>query len=149
MKTVIVYESTHHGNTFKLVQAIKQKYEVDVVNVQECTEKELTAYDLIAFASGIAFGKFYEKIRRFSEENLPKGKKVVFIYTCGRDSGKYLDSMRRLADDRECEVLGAYSCKGFDTYGPFKLIGGTNKHHPNEAEITGAVEFWGKIVEAK
>lgn len=46
MKTVIVYESTHHGNTFKLVQAIKQKYEMDIVNVQECAEKDLAANTL-------------------------------------------------------------------------------------------------------
>lgn len=43
------------------------------------------------------------------------------------------------------EVLGNYGCRGYDTYGPFKLVGGIAKGHPTEEEITGAVLFYGKI----
>ena len=31
---------------------------------------------------------------------------------------------------------------GFDTFGPFKLVGGIAKGHPDEDEIRGAVEFY-------
>jgi hypothetical protein len=30
----------------------------------------------------------------------------------------------------------------FDTFGPFKLIGGLKKGHPTEEEIQGAVDFY-------
>ena len=32
MKSISVYASTHHGNTKKLVEAIADKYEVDLVD---------------------------------------------------------------------------------------------------------------------
>lgn len=32
MKTAIVYVSTHHGNTKKLVDAISEKYDITVID---------------------------------------------------------------------------------------------------------------------
>ena len=49
---------------------------------------------------------------------------------------------KRIAEERNCRCLGVYFCKGFDTFGPFRLIGGINKGRPNEAEIQGAVRFF-------
>ena len=37
--------------------------------------------------------------------------------------------------------------RGFDTFGPFKLIGGIAKGHPTQSEIDGAVEFYGSLAE--
>lgn len=31
---------------------------------------------------------------------------------------------------------------GFDTFGPFKLVGGLQKGHPTEEELKGAIEFY-------
>ena len=36
-------------------------------------------------------------------------------------------------------------CLGFDTFGPFKLVGGLAKGHPDEAEIEKAVEFYSSL----
>ncbi len=145
MKTVIVYESTHHQNTLKLVQAIREKFPVDVIDVTETESADLTGYDLIGFAAGIAYGKFYPAIEKFAARCLPAGKRVFFLYTCGRDSKSYLASMRETAARKDCQVLGAYSCRGFDTFGPFKLVGGINKGRPNEEDIAGAVRFFEKL----
>ena len=38
------------------------------------------------------------------------------------------------------EFKSTYICKGYDTYGPFKLIGGIAKNHPNNDEIQRAVQ---------
>ena len=38
--------------------------------------------------------------------------------------------------------LGEYHCQGFDTFGPFKLVGGIAKGHPTSQEIEGAVAFY-------
>ena len=145
MKTLIVYESTHHKNTYKLVEAIVDKFEVDTINVKDTAAADLSEYDLIGFASGIAFGKFYPEIMAFAKNNLPENKKVFLIYTCGKDSKNYPNAMKALAAEKDCNVLGCYASLGYDTFGPFKLIGGISKNHPTDTEISGAVEFFGKI----
>ncbi len=145
MRTIIVYKSAHHKNTKKLVDAVSEKYGIKAVDVAEARDIGLDAYDTIGLASGIAFGRFYKELERFAEERLPRGKKVFFLYTCGSGGGKYAASVAKLAKSRGCEVLGSYGCRGFDTYGPFKLIGGIAKGHPTQAEIDGAVRFCGQI----
>ena len=35
-------------------------------------------------------------------------------------------------------IVGRFSCKGFDTFGPFKLIGGVSKGHLDEKDIAAA-----------
>lgn len=142
MKTIIIYESTHHGNTKKLVDAVAEKYGVETAAVEEVSGTDLSAYDLIGVASGVAFGKFYEASERFVEESLPEGKTVFFLYTCGNDTGKYANSVRARAEAKGCRVAGTYGCRGFDTFGPFKLIGGIAKGHPTQEEIEGAVRFY-------
>ncbi|MFR4372353.1 MAG: hypothetical protein ACLT32_14810, partial [Ruminococcus bicirculans (ex Wegman et al. 2014)] len=42
-------------------------------------------------------------------------------------------------------IVGRFSCKGFDTFGPFKLIGGVSKGHPDEKDIAAAIEFYNRI----
>ena len=38
--------------------------------------------------------------------------------------------------------MGSYGCPGFDTFGPFKLIGGIAKGRPNNEDIEEAVNFF-------
>lgn len=49
MKTAIVYASTHHGNTKKLLDAIAAAYEVDLIDAVKVPEKDLNRYDRIGF----------------------------------------------------------------------------------------------------
>ena len=41
---------------------------------------------------------------------------------------------------------GLFLDEGFDSFGPFKLVGGIQKGHPTDAEIKSAVEFYNSIV---
>ena len=41
-----------------------------------------------------------------------------------------------------CREIAAYDCMGFDTFGPFRLVGGIAKGHPTAEEIRGAVDFY-------
>lgn len=52
---------------------------------------------------------------------------------------------KKLLKEKECKLLGEYLCLGFDTFGPFKLVGGVAKGHPDEDEIRGAVEFYNNL----
>lgn len=146
MNTIIVYESTHHGNTKKLVDGIVKEYGVRAVKVEDAMEMDFSSCDLIGIASGVAFGKFYEKAERFAAEKLPENKKVFFLYTCGNDTGKYAASVSAKAKEKNCQVLGVYGCRGFDTFGPFKLVGGIAKGHPTQEEVDGAVKFFGGLM---
>lgn len=144
-KTVIVYASAHHGNTYKLVKGIADQYPVDLIDAAQQSSANLQEYDVIGFASGIDFGKFYETIEKFAMENLPAEKKVFFLYTCAKDRKGFTDSMKEIAAQKKSVLLGEYGCKGFNTYGPWKIIGGMNKNHPTDKEIHQAVQFYQTI----
>ncbi|MET0017037.1 flavodoxin domain-containing protein [Oscillibacter sp.] len=146
MKAAIIYASTHHGNTKKLVDAIAGKYPVTVFDAQTVPAADLTGYDLIGFASGIAWGKFYESVERFAQASLPEGKQIFFLYTCADNSRDFAASLRAVAAERGAEDLGTYACKGFNSYGPWKLVGGINKKHPTADEIQRAVDFFAALV---
>ena len=141
-KTVIVYVSAHHGNTRKLLEAISQKNEVELVDVMENEIFDLSGYDRIGIASGVAYGKYYPQMMKFLENNLPENKEVFFIHTAGDPRENHANSARDVAEKRKCKSLGVYYCKGFDTFGPFKLIGGINKQHPDEDDIKQALLFY-------
>lgn len=142
MKTAIIYYSKHHGNTKKLIDAIAAKHEVDLIDVTSTPEADLSGYDRIGIASGVYGGNLAKQIVAFAEKNLPEGKAVFYIYTSSFTTEGALKSVRAIAEGKGNRELGAYHTKGFDTFGPFKLVGGVGKGRPNEAEIRGAVEFY-------
>ncbi|MBP1562537.1 MAG: flavodoxin family protein [Oscillospiraceae bacterium] len=143
MKTAIIYSSTHHQNTKKLLDAIKEKYpEVALIDCHETSEFDLSDYDRIGFASGITYGKLYPELLEFMESNIPENKEVFFIYTCGSKRKGYTDAAAEIAKRKNSIILGEYGCLGFDTYGPFKLIGGISKGHPDKNDIDAAISFF-------
>lgn len=145
-KTVIVYASKHHGNTYKLAEAISKKYQIDLINAEVQQYADLSSYDLIGFASGIDFGKFYPSVERFLEDNLPKNKKVFFLYTCAKKNPKFTERMKIEALEREAMIMGEYGCRGYNTYGPWKVIGGMNKNHPSQDELEEAIRFYENLL---
>jgi len=146
LKVAIAYYSQHHGNTKKLLDAIKNLGDVKLINVVECKEADLSVYDIIGFASGTYFAKFSKAVIEFAKNNLPDKKQVFLIYTYGvkRD---YTKGMKRIIEEKSCRLLGSYGCRGFDTFGPLKLIGGIAKGHPDENDLKGAIEFFRKIIQ--
>lgn len=148
MKSIIIYESTHHGNTKKLVDAIAAKHHVETVSIENARSAELSGYDMVGLAAGIAFGKFYKQMEKFAEK-VPSGSRVFLLYTCGNPSGGYVKSITQTLEANGAKVVGSYGCRGYDTYGPFKLVGGIAKGHPTEEELAGAVAFYDKISAAK
>ena len=127
MKVAIAYYSQHHGNTKKLLDAISEKHEVTLIDVIAKHEYDLRDFDLIGFASGIYYGKLAKQLISFAQINLPDGKGIFTIYTFG-GAGKDVDAeLMEVADKRHCKSVGSYNCFGFDTFGPFKLVGGIKK----------------------
>ena len=93
--------------------------DIDVVDATKINEKDLSGYDLIGFASGIYFGKMHQSVINFAEVNLPENKDVFLMCTYG---GKpVFDSIKEIVKEKQGRIVGEFSCKGFDTFGPFKL----------------------------
>lgn len=145
MKTAIVYYSAHHGNTKKLVDAITEGHEVTLVNAARETTTDLSEYDLVGFASGIYYSKFHKSVLQFAKDNLPESKKTFFLYTYGAKKEGYTKAITEAVKSAGGVVAGEYGCFGFNTFGPFKLVGGMAKGHPTEAEIQGAVSFFEEL----
>lgn len=145
MKSIIIYASTHHGNTRKVVEAIAKESEVELLNACEVHEKDLTNYDLIGFASGIYAAQFHQQIKNFAQVNLPQNKKIFYIMTSAMDKD-FSKSMEASINGKNAEIVGKFSCKGYNTFGPFKLVGGTGKGHPDDNDLKNAVEFFKGLV---
>ena len=145
MRTAIVYHSSHHGCTKKLLDAIARDREVDLIDASSPAPAGLEGYELIGFASGIYYGKFHQSVLDFARERLPRGKRVFFLCTYGgkADTRAIASSVR----EREAVVLGEFGCKGFDTFGPFRLVGGINKGRPNGADLEDARRFFARMCE--
>lgn len=149
MKTAIVYYSKHHGNTGKLIDAISAGQDVTAIDASEVKKADLSGYDLVGFASGIYYSKFHKSVLQFAEQNLPEGKDVFFLYTCGAEKKGYTKSIAASVEKHNANVLGEYGCLGFDTFGPFKLVGGIAKGHPDGEEIQQAVNFFNGLIQNK
>ena len=112
------------------------------------TEKptaDLTGYDRIGLASGIYYNNFAKQLLSFAEEHLPEKKDVFYIYTHGAPKGMFLTAIRKISEQKQCKEIGSYHCLGYDTFGPFKLLGGIAKGHPTEEEVKEAVAFYQKL----
>ena len=142
MKTAICYYSRHHGNTLKVLEAMAAEGDVDLIDVTLRQSVRLEEYDCIGFASGIYAFEFQKAVVAFARQYLPQGKPVFFVYTYGGAKGSGAKAVAEAAGEKNCPILGEFSCKGYDTFGPFKLVGGIAKGHPNGRDLAKAREFY-------
>ncbi len=142
MKTAIVYYSRHHGNTKKLLDAIAAAEDVTLIDVTQSPPADLSGYDRIGFASGVYYNSFARQLISYADEHLPEDRGVFFICTHGAPRGSFLKGIREITEKKHGRELGAYHCRGFDTFGPFRFVGGIAKGHPTGEEIAAAVRFY-------
>lgn len=144
MKTAICYYSRHHGNTLKVLRAMAEENDIDLIDVTSPAAVHLEPYDTVGFASGIYYGKFHDSVAGYARY-LPEGKNVFFVYTCGSKRDGYTRAIAEAMAAKRANILGVYGCRGYDTFGPFKLVGGIAKGHPNADELQKAKEFYRSI----
>ncbi|MFH1221546.1 MAG: flavodoxin family protein [Candidatus Micrarchaeota archaeon] len=144
MKTLLLYMSVHHGNTEKIANMMGEQLNASVRKITEVTAADLEKYDLIGFGSGIYGMRHHLAILNFVN-GLPDSKELkqkAFIFsTSGAGLIHYHRPLRGRLYAKGFEVVGDFSCKGFDTFGPLKLLGGINKDRPNEADFFRARTF--------
>ncbi len=145
MKTAICYYSRHHGNTLKVLEVMARGNDIDLIDVTARMAVRLEEYDCIGFASGIYYSKFQKSVLDFAGQYLPEGKDVFFVYTYGSMGKGYTKAIAEAAAAKKAHILGEYGCRGFDTFGPFKLVGGIAKGHPDADDLQKARDFYQSI----
>ncbi len=146
-KIAIIYASFHKGNTKKVAYEIAKEINADIFSVKDARDKDFSEYDILGFASGIYYGKIHKSINKIINEtkNLPKNTFV--IATSGVLHTKYKENFAEKLSSLGFNCISSFQCKGFDTFGPFKLIGGIAKGHPNEKDLENARLFAKEILE--
>ena len=82
MKTAIAYYSKHHGNTKKLLDAISAAADVELID-----------------ATGHLFRCLCQADSDISAENLPDGKQISLIETCGSLRKGYFSAMEKINEN--------------------------------------------------
>ena len=144
----IVYSSTHHGNTEKVLNKIKEKFpETVLIKAGDFNPDDFNRYEAIGFASGIFYLKFAKPVDKLFEQALVGSvQKLFFIYTAGAVNAGFEKTLRKKTEQSGKICMGIFGCKGFDTFGPLKFIGGLNKNRPNEKDFKNAIDFFEKNI---
>lgn len=145
-RCLIIYSSYHHGNTEKIARAMASAVNADLCSIDELAGKNIDSYDFLGFGSGIAYSKHYKNLLDAVDSLNLSGKNTFAFSTSGVGSEKSNTTLINLLKKNGAAVSGSFACKGFDTFGPFKLIGGVAKGHPDELDIQSAVNFIKGIV---
>lgn len=144
MKTLIICLSYHHKNTAKIALTFAGILNAEVKTPPEVNPDGLADYDLIGFGSGVYYGKLDKSLLELADK-LPQvtDKKAFIFSTSGRvgNASKFHKGLREKLQSKGFNVVNEFNCAGFDTFGPLKLVGGTNKGRPNEEDVKEAEAF--------
>lgn len=142
MKTLLIYKSIHHGNTEKIAKVMANTLESELLDLKDANTDLIEEYDLIGFGSGIYHNKPHKELIKFIDNlDTVKSKKAFVFTTSGRGIIGYNDLLKKKLSQKGFEIIGDFSCKGFDTWGPFKLFGGLNKGKPDEKDLKNVKKF--------
>ena len=136
-KMLIIYHSEHHMNTKKLVEEASKDLDIVCTSIENFDESLLDNVNVIGLASGIFYGKHHKTLIEFvdTHNHLLKNKEVYVIYTAGSNNQQLGSYLVRKLEYYDVPVIGTFSCLGWDSYGPYKLIGGVYKDHPTQEDI--------------
>lgn len=148
MKALIIYVSEHHGNTEKVADRMAKVLGARLMEVSATDPSNLKKYDLIGFGSGIYNGGFHKDLLELVER-LPRMRKKAFIFSTS-GTGLWLFNMsksrlNRMLEEKGFSITGEFSCRGWDTNGLLRLIGGLNKGRPDKDDLREAEEFAKKL----
>ena len=145
MKTLIICKSIHHGNTQKIAEVIAKVLEAKLVKPEELDINTVTEYDLIGFGSGIYYGKHHKDLLSVVDNLFSVKNKKAFIFSTSGTGEKNISRNHRLIREKLMAkgfiIAGEFSCRGFDSFGLLKLIGGINKGRPDEHDLRKAEDF--------
>ena len=146
MKVLVIYISVHHGNTEKIAKVMANALDADLLQVKQMDASMLEQYDFIGFGSGIYFGKYHKSLLNFAD-TMPmlRNKKAFIFSTSGLRKIRFLHDfskpLKEKLQRKGFNVIGEFSCRGFDTSWAAMIVGGINKGRPNARDLKQAEDF--------
>jgi len=142
MKALIICWSEHHGNTKKIADAMASVLHSEVIKPTDVDIETLGDYDLIGFGSGIYYWNHHKSLCDLIEKLPPIHKKAFVFSTRGVSrQGRTHSALRTKLEEKGFEVVGEFSCRGFDTYGILKYLRGIARGRPNDEDLRDAQAF--------
>jgi flavodoxin len=146
MRSIIIVDSYHHGNTLKIANAFARVLNCSVISPAQVEAKDLTQYDLIGFGSGIDSGRHYKPLLDLIDQISEVQATPAFIFsTSAIQSQKKVEKdhalLREKLKSKGYLIVGEFSCKGYNTNSFLKFVGGLNKGKPDENDFREAEEF--------
>jgi len=161
-KVLIICQSTHHGNTKKIAEAMAEVLDAEIKKPSEVVIEEVRKHHLIGLGSGIYWGKHHPSIFKIVDQlaELNGNKAFVFSTSGMSNSGNFTHNIRHLVPHfhthlrrelktKGIKIIGEFSCRGFDTAGPLKQIGGISKGRPNQEDLENAKDFAREILDSE
>ncbi|MFE6839748.1 flavodoxin family protein [Streptomyces sp. NPDC057705] len=149
MKTLLVCTSVSHGNTRRVAQAMADVLDARVLTPQEASAADpagydLAGYDLVGFGSGVFSQRMHPDLLAFARALPPSSGRAFVFATSGLPQlplAPFTRPLTRLLHAKGFAVEPAFTCRAFDTWAPFDLIGGINRQRPNEDDLSAARAF--------
>ncbi|MGZ4906415.1 MAG: flavodoxin domain-containing protein [Halobacteriota archaeon] len=125
IRTLIIYVSLHHGNTKKVADVMAAELQCQALTPSQVDITALTGYALLGFGSGLYFGPHHRSMLDFARALPPTSTKAFVFSTRGSwNVGRAQEPLKQILKTKGLHVIGEFSCRGFDTVGPLKYIGG-------------------------
>ncbi len=142
MRALIIYVSLHHGNTKKVADVMAAELHCHALTPEQVAVDALAEYDLLGFGSGLYFGPHHQTMLTFARA-LPRLNTRAFVFsTRGRwYVGRAHEPLKQILRSKGLDIVGEFSCRGFDTVGPLKYIGGIARGRPNARDLADARAF--------
>ena len=146
MKALIISISVHHGNTERVAKVMANILDADLLKVKQVDASMLEQYGLIGFGSGIYFGKHHKNLLDFANK-LPmmRNKKAFIFSTSGLRKMRFIHNfdkpLKEKLQRKGFDIIGEFSCSGFDTSWAAMIVGGINRGRPNTKDLKQAKDF--------
>jgi flavodoxin len=145
MNSVIILYSYHHKNTEKVAQVIAKVIGAEIKTPEQADFNALGNFDLVGFGSGVYYGKLSKPILELADKIPQATAKKAFIFStsgrAGKAAAKFHQPLKEKLQSKGYTVVGEFNCAGFDTFGPFKIVGGAHKGRPNDEDLKQAEAF--------
>ncbi|GAI19693.1 unnamed protein product [marine sediment metagenome] len=118
----------------------------DLMRVAQVDINMLAEYDLIGFGSGVYFGKYHKSLLELVDK-LPRleNKRAFIFSTSGLRKIPFIHDfakpLKAKLKQKGLNIVGEFSCRGFDTSQAAKIIGGINRGRPDEKDLRLAENF--------
>jgi flavodoxin len=145
MGSLIVCVSVSHGNTWKVADTIAAVLGATVVEPEQVALDRLGDYDLVGFGSGIYGFAVHPRLTALVGRLVPVAGQKAFVFaTYGSPEPRFWSATSAIArrlTAKGFDVVGSFSCRGFDTWLPLRLVGGLNKGHADDRDLARAAAF--------